>query len=239
MTNKTNTNTKVIAIIPAAGLGKRLGGRKKPFVELLGKPILAHTLKAFEDSPLIDGVVVVTTAEDIERCREEVVERYAFKKVVGVVSGGKERQDSIARALDTISDTTEGDCDMVVVHDGARPLVMPDIIERTINAAIDKGAAITTIPLKDTVKTVKDGVVQDTPRRDMLKAVQTPQAFKFDILRRAYDAATEDGFIGTDDSSLVERLGLKVTTVDGSNRNIKITTKEDITIAECLLKERS
>lgn len=231
---KSKNNTKVIAIIPAAGLGKRLGNRKKPFIELLGRPMLVHTLKAFEGCALIDAIIVVTTTEDIEGCKKGIIEEYGFKKVMEVTSGGKERQDSIARALDLIGD----DCAVVVVHDAARPLVTPELIERTINGALKSGATITVVPLKDTVKTVENGVVQGTPRRDMLKAVQTPQAFKSDILKRAYCAAKEEGFIGTDDSSLVERIGVEVTTVEGANNNIKITTEEDLTIAECLLKEK-
>ena len=229
---KPKNNTKVIAIIPAAGLGKRLGNRKKPFIELLGRPMLVHTLKAFEGCALIDAIIVVTTGEDIEGCKKGIIEEYGFKKVMEVTSGGKERQDSIARALDLIGD----DCGVVVVHDAARPLVTPELIERTINGAFKSGAAITVVPLKDTVKTVENDVVQGTPRRDMLKAVQTPQAFKSDILKRAYCAAKEEGFIGTDDSSLVERIGVEVTTVEGANNNIKITTPEDIFIAEAILK---
>lgn len=225
---------KTIAVIPAAGLGKRLGNKKKPFLMLSGMPLLAHTLRAFEECASIDGIIITTATEDIERCREEVVNKYDFSKVIAVVSGGKERQESIANALEEVGDT----CEVVVVHDAARPLVTPEVIECTVKAAGESGAAITAVPLKDTVKSVSGGRVQETLRRDTLRAVQTPQAFKSDILKRAYAQAKEDGFVGTDDSSLVERLGITVTIIDGNNSNIKVTTKEDIVIAECLLKEK-
>ena len=193
--------------------------------------MLVHTLKAFEECALIDGIVVVTTAEDIEGCKQGIVEEYDFKKVMEVTSGGKERQDSIARALDLIGD----DCGVVVVHDAARPLVTPELIERTINGALKSGATITAVPLKDTVKTVENGVVQGTPRRDMLMAVQTPQAFKFDLLFKAHQKArSKKIFNSSDDAQLLLGLKKKVKLIKGSYKNIKITTKSDLLLMRSL-----
>jgi 2-C-methyl-D-erythritol 4-phosphate cytidylyltransferase len=225
---------KAVAVIASAGTGSRLGTRKKNYLEIAGRPVLAHTLYAFEKSPLVEGVVLVVPASDEDYCRREIVEKFGLKKVFDVIAGGSERQDSVGCALKVL----DRDWDVVVVHDGARPLVTAEIIDETIRAAFKEGAAITAVPLKDTVKEVTDGTVKRTVAREGVRAVQTPQAFRFKLIKKAYEKAVDEGFMGTDDSSLVERLGEKVKVVDGSYENIKITTEEDILLAECLLGRR-
>ena len=229
------------AIIVSAGLGKRMPteARQKNFLLLNDRPVLVHTLLPFEASSLIKNVVIVTGAADIEHCKSEVVESYGFKKVAGIIAGGKERQDSVAAGLDFISNTATDD-DLVVVHDGARCLVTTEIIERVITGAIETGAAAAMVPVKDTIKeAAEDGKsVGRTLNRERLYSVQTPQAFSLKILKKAFARAREDGFLGTDSSSLVERVGEKVLIVEGSYENIKITTEEDIHLASRLLKAR-
>jgi 2-C-methyl-D-erythritol 4-phosphate cytidylyltransferase len=231
---KGDGDIKAVAVIPSAGMGQRLGTRKKNYIELDGRPVLAHTLSAFEKSPLVGGVVLVVPASDEDYCRREIVKRFGFKKVLNVIAGGRERQDSVGCALGVLG----SDWDVVLVHDGARPLVTACIIEKTIRAAFLEGAAITAVALKDTVKEVKDGKVRRTVERDKLRSVQTPQAFRLDLIKKAHEKALDEGFLGTDDSSLVERLGKKVTVIEGSYENIKITTEEDILLAEGLLRRR-
>jgi 2-C-methyl-D-erythritol 4-phosphate cytidylyltransferase len=225
---------KAVAVIASAGMGLRLGGRKKNYLEIAGRPVLAHTLSAFEKSPLVGGVVVVVPASDIDYCETRIVKRFGFKKVLKVIPGGKERQDSVACALDVLGSEWE----VVVVHDGARPLVTPEIIDKTIRAAYRSGAAVTAVELKDTVKEVTGGKVKRTIPRDRLRAVQTPQGFRLDLLKEAYKRAAEQGLMATDDSSLVEGLGEKVKVIEGSYENIKITTEEDVELAEVFLRRR-
>ncbi|MBI5599921.1 MAG: 2-C-methyl-D-erythritol 4-phosphate cytidylyltransferase [Deltaproteobacteria bacterium] len=229
---------KTVAIIPSAGKGLRLGLGKKPWVSVLGRPMLAHTLTAFEKCPVIGAVVVVSMSSDAGRIRKNIIKKYGFKKVASVVAGGKERQDSVRRGLDAAA-AIDGKWDMVVVHDCARPLVTPKLINDTVMAAIKKGSAIAAVPLKDTVKEISGGTVKRTIPRDTLRAVQTPQAFKLPILKKAYETAGKDGFRATDCSSLVERLGKKIAVVEGSYENIKITTQEDLAFAENILRRRS
>lgn len=239
---------KAVAVIPSAGMGLRLGGRKKNYLEIAGRPVIAHTLSAFEKSPSVGGVVLVVPASDVGYCESSIVKRFGFKKVLNVIPGGKERQDSVACALEVLGEgggegggegEGEGGWDMVIVHDGARPLVTPDVIERTLKAAYLSGAAVAAVGLKDTVKEVAaDGTVKGTVERDKLRAAQTPQAFRLGLLKEAYAKAASEGVAATDDSSLVERLGEKVEVVEGSYENIKITTEEDIELAESLFKRR-
>jgi len=230
----TETGKKTLAIIPSAGLGRRMGTLKKNYLKLLGRPVLAHTLEAFEACSSIDSIIVVVAAEDIDRCAEEVVSPYGFTKVIDIVAGGAERQDSVANGLAR----AEG-FDMVAVHDGARPLVTAGIIDSVVAAALRTGAAITAVPIKDTIKETAGGVVKGTLDRSSLVSVHTPQAFRTELLQRALESARQDGFIGTDESSLVERLGEPVTVVIGSYDNIKITTAEDLSLAEFILNRRA
>ena len=247
---------RVIAVIPSAGVGQRLGKVKKNLIELAGRPVLAHTLGAFEESRLVSSVVVAGAPGDEERIRKEVIEKYAIKKVRAVIPGGAERQDSVYCALKWIKDSDEG-FDLIVVHDGARPLVTPGLIDETIEAAAETGAAITAVRPKDTIKEVQGSLVKRTLPRDSLIAVQTPQAFGAELLIKAYEAAAQAagskgaaeaaGFRGTDCSSLVERFGscpggsntkVSIVVVPGSYENIKITTSEDLPVAEAILKKR-
>ncbi len=227
---------KAAVIIPSAGKGSRMGGRKKNYLPLSGVPVLAHTLTPFNKSPLVKEIILVVPDGDIDFCRKEIVEKYGFNKVTGIVPGGAERQDSVINGLDAVS----GDIDIITIHDGARALVTPEIVERTLRAAFLNGAAVCAVPLKDTIKelTAEGFFIARTVSRDTLCAVQTPQAFAPDIIRRAYGEAADAGFVGTDSSSLVERLGISVAVVEGSYENIKITTAEDLIIAEEILRGR-
>lgn len=226
---------KTLAIIPSAGLGRRMAGPgRKNYIELLGKPILAHTLGAFEESELVDAVVVVVTPGDERLCQENIIEAYGFKKVIKVLPGAKDRQGSVRNGLPDVEDPPE----LIVVHDGARPLVTAGIIDSTIEEARSTGAAIAAVRVKDTIKEVHGGLVASTPQRDSLWAAETPQAFRADILIKAFRKAETDGFTGTDESTLVERLGARVSIVEGSYENIKITTEEDLLLAERIMRNR-
>lgn len=227
---------EAIAIIPSAGQGRRMGpGAAKNYLPLLNKPVIAYTLKAFEASPLIISIVAVVSPGDEESFRQGIVLQHGIiRKAVRIIAGGAERQSSVANALKTI----EGYSGVIAVHDGARPLVTPALIERTIKEAAKSGAAICAVRPKDTVKTGRDNIVTGTIDRAGLWSVQTPQAFRAPLLFEAFRKAGEDGFSSTDESALVERLGIEVRVVEGSYENIKITTKEDLIIAECILMAR-
>lgn len=226
---------KTLAIIPSAGSGRRMGSVKKNYLPLLGRPVLAHTLSGFEGCALVSSVIIAAPEGDIGFINEEIVELYGFRKVIKVVSGGAERQDSVRNAIRAGGDGW----DIILVHDGARPLITVDIIERTIKAAAESGAAIAAVPVKDTIKEAEGGIIKRTVPRENLWSVQTPQAFRADMLINAHIKAEEDGFLGTDESSLVERAGGTVRVVMGSYENLKITTAEDIAIAEQILKNRA
>lgn len=220
-----------IAIVTAAGKGKRMGSSvKKPYVMLSGKPILAHAVLPFEQSKTINAIIIVTDRGDEDFCLKNIVERFKFKKVVKVVCGGKERQDSVMAGIMA----ADGGWDTVAVHDGARPFITKEAVEQVIKSAKRCGAATLAVPVKDTIKQVCSGFVKKTLPRNELWAIQTPQAFRFDMLKKAHLQAKKQGFIGTDDSILVERTGCKVAVVCGSYDNIKITTQEDLVIGEAI-----
>ena len=227
-------NNKCTVIIAAAGIGKRMGSdMPKQFLQIKGKPVLYYTVDAFEKNNNIDSVVIVTGRESIEYCRKEIVEKYAFKKVKAIVEGGKERQNSVYNALNTIT----ADTDIVLIHDGARPFIMQEDINKVILSVKEYGSAVLAVKSKDTIKIADtDGFVSETPDRSFMWNIQTPQGFGFSVVKEAYDKAEKDGFIGTDDSSLVERLGKRVKLVEGHYTNIKITTKDDLIIAESILE---
>jgi 2-C-methyl-D-erythritol 4-phosphate cytidylyltransferase len=223
----------VWAIIPAAGRGSRLGAASpKQFLPLAGRPILARTLAVFDVSPAVDHVVVVVPPGDEARCRAIAVEPYGLTKVRAVVAGGDLRQESVVRGLDAI----EKAASIVVVHDAARPLVTGDLVRRVIEAAAVSGAAVAALPVVDTLKrqSGRDGAVT-TVDREGLWTAQTPQAFRAATFREAVRRAEADGFVGTDDAGLVERLGHPVALVEGERFNFKITRAEDIAFAEELL----
>jgi len=206
---------------------------KKQFLSLGGKPILAHSLGKFETCPLIRSILLVVGEEDMDYCLKEIVERYGFQKISQIVPGGKRRQDSVKNGIDALPKDT----DIVAIHDGVRPFVTRAMIEDTIQFAVRHGAVVLAMPVRDTIKVSDpDGTVLKTLDRESLWQVQTPQAFQVDVIKEAYYRAAEDGFVGTDDGSLVERLGGKVHLLPGSYMNIKITTPEDLFLADLFLK---
>ena len=221
---------KVGAIIPAAGRGKRIGASvPKQFLEIQGKPLLHHTLTVFASCKLIDYVVLVMPRADVDEMGEDWLNKYEI--VRAVVVGGEQRQDSVYNGFNSLEEGT----DIVVVHDGVRPFTTPQMITATVEAAQQHGAAITAIPVSDTVKQAADGFVKQTVSRDGLWRVQTPQAFQYGLLQQAFKKAKKDSYYGTDEGSLVEYLGERVKIVPGSELNIKITRKEDLVLGESLL----
>ena len=223
-----------VAIVVAGGKGTRFGGKRpKQFLELRGTPIIIHTLGQFERCREIASVVVVLPAEETAGF-QSLVEKFGLKKVSRVVAGGETRAQSVANGLAQIEMA-----DVVAVHDGVRPLVTPDEIDRVVSTADEKGAAILVANVPDTIKEVVGDRIIETISRANLRRALTPQCFHFDILKRAYLALGEverSGVDVTDESMLVERLGIRVVAVEGSSRNIKITKEEDLAFAEGLLE---
>lgn len=221
-------------ILVAAGTGSRMKkGINKQFICIGGMPMLSRTIQAFDSCDGIDEIVVVMNKADIERCKHEIIEPYSFKKVTSIVEGGKTRQESGYRGIGAVSKNA----DIVIVHDGARPFVDYDTIIRGIAAAAEFGASCTAVPAKDTIKqSDSKGFVVHTPDRRSLWQVQTPQTFKYGILKEAHERAIEQSFTGTDDSMLVERMGHKLKLVEGNYFNIKITTEADLLFAEAIAK---
>lgn len=230
---------KVVAIIVAAGSGKRFGGRKQHSL-LNGESVLERTLGAFQTHPEIEEILPVL--EDPEAWR---VKAARFSKISGLVKGGRERQDSVAAGflsirdlnIEGLNDPAQSGHDIILVHDGARPLVDGRLISRVIEGTRMYGAVCPGIPVEDTIKKVREGRILHTEDRTCLVRIQTPQGFRAGILKKALDRFSEDGFYGTDEASLVERLGLPVHIVAGDRRNIKITTQIDLKIAEALLED--
>lgn len=223
------------ALIPAAGMGKRMGASiNKQYLALGGLPIVARTLSVFEQADCIDAIYLVIPADEIPFCREHVVAACGFRKVVEIVPGGKERQNSVMNGLNAIARQAAPD-DVVVIHDGVRPFITRDLLRESIDVARSFDGALVAVPAKDTIKSVRDGVVVSTPPRETLWQAQTPQAFRFGRIHAAHLAAEREGFMGTDDASLVERDGGRIRIVTGDYRNIKITTPEDLILAEAFL----
>lgn len=208
---------------------------KKPYLELLNKPILTHTVGVFDRSTVVDAIFVIVGETDFDACRSVVIEPYNFQKVSGLVAGGETRQDSVFNGLKVLPHDT----DFVVVHDGVRPFVTDEMIFACLEAAADWGAAVAAVPVKDTIKiTDRDEFVVDTPDRSQLWAVQTPQVFRTDLLIEAHQHAHRKRIQLTDDAALVEQLGLKVKCVMGNYSNLKITTPEDLIVAKALMNNR-
>ena len=221
---------KVGAIIPAAGRGKRIGASvPKQFLEIQGEPLLHHTLTVFAYCKLISYVVLVMPRTDVDEVGKDWLNKYEI--VREVVVGGEQRQDSVYNGFNSLEEKT----DIVVVHDGVRPFTTPQMITATVEGAQQYGAAITAIPISDTVKQVADGFVKQTIPREGLWRVQTPQAFQYGLLQKAFKKAKEDSYYGTDEGALIEYLGKGVKIVPGSELNIKITRKEDLALGESLL----
>jgi len=230
---------KVAAIIPAAGLGRRMQqDTPKTYLSLAGRPILAHTLEVFEAVPEVHEVTVVVHPGDLEFCREEVIAPSCFKKVLRLVPGGKERQDSVYNALKVLWSEAD-ELEIILVHDGVRPFVTPEQVSQVVAAARRSGGAILGIPCQDTLKRVNaKGEVAATVERRNLWQVQTPQAFQTALLCRAFREAMSRNFYATDEAALVEALGQTVVMVPGSPLNLKITTPDDLRLAEALLSSR-
>lgn len=225
---------KVQAIIPAAGIGERLAcDISKPLVSLLKKPMLIHTLSVFEECPLIDSVVLVAHENHMSEI-EKLVKKSHLKKVSKIIAGGPTRSDSVGNGLKIL----DADTDIVVVHDAARPLISDAILQKAIEACESEDAVIVAVAVKSTIKKVnkEDLVVEETLKRDELWEVQTPQVFKKDVLVRAHGEKEDNK--ATDDAALVEGIGLKVKIIEGDYRNIKVTTKEDVLLAEVFLSEQ-
>lgn len=218
-------------VIVAAGTASRMGGIDKVMAPLGGEPMIVRTVRAFQNCDVVSEIVIVTREDLIMPitglCRD-------MDKVKAVVLGGGSRQESVNLGLNSLS----GKVKLAAIHDGARPLVSWEVIDRTIRAAGSYGAAAPAIPVKDTIKVVKGGVVDHTPDRSALFAVQTPQVFDFDLLRGALKRAEQSGDQVTDDCSAVELMGMSVKIVEGDERNLKVTTPLDLKIAEMLLEER-
>lgn len=224
------------AIIVAGGSGQRMSpDRPKQYLSLAGIPILARTLITFDRTPSVGSIIVVVPHGDTDYVTGRIVNRYHIDKVRHIQTGGDKRQDSVRNGLMMIG---EGE-DIVLIHDGVRPLVTQGLIERSIQEAARSGAVIPVVPPSDTVKVIDEtGCIKSTPDRNRLRLVQTPQAFRREIILDAYERAYQEGFYGTDDASLVERMGVPVTVIPGSPYNIKITTPEDLILGEFFL-ERS
>lgn len=218
------------AVIVAGGSATRMGGIDKVMAPLGGEPMIVRTVRTFEQCDAIREIVVVTRQDLITQIMELCA---TFTKVRAVVAGGTDRQGSVQAGLNALS----GQVRLVAVHDGARPLVTWEVIDRTVRAANTYGAAAPGVPVKDTVKVVRGGVVKATPDRSTLQAVQTPQVFDLDLLRGALKKAKHDSAAVTDDCSAVERLGMSVKMVEGDERNLKVTTPMDLKIAQMLLEE--
>lgn len=227
-----------VAIVVAGGRGRRMNAdMPKQYLKLAGKPILLHTLEALSRAELVHKIILVVPRGDVAFCRDELVDKNNLEKVASVTMGGKTRQESVARGLAVIEKLGLAP-DVVLVHDGVRPLVEPDIVDRAVRIAANFGAALVAVPVKDTIKVITDdGFVRQTPDRRWLYCALTPQAFQYHTLVDAHRVAEKDQFVGTDDCQLVERVGGRVVIVEGSERNIKITTPQDMILAEALLKE--
>ena len=221
---------KVGAIIVAAGQSSRMGGADKIFSELDGRPLLARVIDIFQACEAIDEIVIVLGQENLKR-GQMIMENSNWEKVTALCQGGRRRQDSVKEGLKRLTD-----CRWVVIHDGARPLLSPELIERGLVEAQKTGAAIAAVPVKDTIKIAAiDGFVRDTLQRDTLWAAQTPQVFRFDLISQAHERITEDV---TDDAMMLEEMGYKVKLYMGSYDNIKVTTPGDLALVETILRKK-
>jgi 2-C-methyl-D-erythritol 4-phosphate cytidylyltransferase len=227
--------SKTVAIVPAAGSGVRMGGdRAKQYLHLEDRPILAVTLEALQTCVMLDAIVLVVPAKDVNYCQTEIVQKFGIRKVRNVVPGGELRQDSVRMGLESIN----GRYDLVLIHDGVRPMVEPDLVEAVIQTARKHRAAITALPAKETVKAVNSHhQVTATYDRTKVWMVQTPQAFHYEDILKAHREALKNGLTeATDDAFLIEKMGIPVRVVQGSERNIKVTTPHDLALAQYLLR---
>lgn len=221
-------------VLPAAGSGKRMGaGQNKLFLTLVDKPILVHTLLVFEQDENCTGIWLAV--KDEERALiQSLLAKYAITKVKGLPTGGAERQHSVHSCIKEMQAV-----EVVLVHDAARPFIKVSTITELTNVAYQKGAAIAGVRAKDTMKVVENGLIKETVDRDSLWMIQTPQAFRFDLLAQAEDVAEKVGFLGTDEAMLVERLGHEIHIVESSYENVKMTTQEDLIFGEAIIHRRT
>ncbi len=206
----------------------------KQYLSLGGRPILAHTISLFENHPAVDSITLIAPEDEIGFCRDDIVSQYGFTKVRKIVVGGKERQDSVRNGLRACAAAED---DIILIHDGVRPLLPPNLIDAAITEAVKAGAALVAVPVKDTVKVVDQGQVLQTPDRSTLWLAQTPQAFRYQLIATAHEKAYKEAYQATDDAQLVEWSGEPVAIVSGSYQNLKITTPEDLLLAESFLKQ--
>ena len=240
---------KTYAIVPAAGMGKRFGnGTNKPFLPLGGEPLLIWALRTLESIPQVTEIIPVLKTEDFDEARR-IFEAYGLKKVLQIAPGGRERQDSVRSGLRLVQDQRG----IVLIHDGVRPLIEKDLVHQAIeeikeaaepsqlrHTSADPGVSgvVLGVPPKDTIKEAEGGFIRKTLARDSLRAVQTPQVFPYEVIAGAYEKARQEGYYSTDDAALVERYGGRIKVIPGSYLNIKITTPEDMVIAESLISGR-
>lgn len=227
---------RTVALVPAAGRGLRMGGSvPKQYLAIGGLPLIVHALRVLQASPFIDAIILAVPLADIDYCQSDIVKAYGFSKVIKVVAGGAERQDSVRLALAAVGSETE----IVLVHDAVRPFLTPQMVGNVVEAARADGAAIVALPVRDTVKQVgADRVIVRTVDRKPLWLAQTPQAFRLEWLREAHDKAYLEGVHATDDAHLIEWSGRPVSVVEGSGENIKVTRPEDMVIGEAILAAR-
>ena len=226
-------SNRVVAVVPAAGRGARMGGNiPKQFLSLGDIPILAYALRTLESVQSITDIIVVIPQADQDYCREDIIERCGIRKVTDIVSGGPRRQDSVRNGLMAITETPA----LVVVHDGVRPFVSKKIVTNAVHVAMESGAALVAIPMKDTVKRVnQQGYVEGTLNREELWLAQTPQVFRYSWLMEAHQLAEAKNLEVTDDAGMIEQLGYPISIVEGSAHNIKITRPEDLALGEAIL----
>jgi 2-C-methyl-D-erythritol 4-phosphate cytidylyltransferase len=224
----------VVAVIPAAGLGIRMGGNTpKQYLSLRGIPLLVYSLKVFQHLECIREVILSVPASDLDYCWREIVKPFGLEKVTQVVAGGPRRQDSVRNGLEAISDHPDG----VLVHDGVRPFIDQHIVRNVIVCAGTTGAAVVAMPIHDTVKRVNhSGIIQETLKREELWQIQTPQVFQYDWLVEAHNQAQLNQWDVTDDAALIERMGYPVSVVEGSCFNIKMTKPDDLVLGEAILE---
>jgi 2-C-methyl-D-erythritol 4-phosphate cytidylyltransferase len=236
--SRTDSPSQVSVVIPAAGSGTRLGlGRAKQFMDLCGKPVLAVTLNRFQECDLVDGIVVVIPQSDLDYCLREIVDRYSLSKVCKVIVGGQRRQDSVRKGVEALNNR----CRWVLIHDGVRPFVTHELLEKVIRAARQFRAVITGLPIKETVKEIDNrGKVLRSVDRRRLWLIQTPQIFRWQDINLAHqEALAHDWQEATDDAFLMERMGIPVKIIEGEQDNIKVTTPQDLELARLLLSKHS
>ena len=224
---------KTTVIIPAAGSGKRMNSKlNKQFLEINNKPIIEYTIEAFENNEDITDIIIVTKETEIESIKK-IIRENNYKKIEHIVTGGNERQDSINNALKYIAD----DCKKILIHDGARPFIEGKVVKEVVNELNEYDAIAVGVPVKDSLKLISDEHIKETVERKNIYAIQTPQAFKKEVILKAYKKAYEENYYGTDDTELVERMGVKTKIIEGSYDNIKITTQEDLLFGEAIAKK--